>query len=176
MRRFLLVDDEINVLHALQRMLRQNVHEDDLQIEIHTDPKQALMRCGEIAFDIVISDYRMPQMDGVDFLKVVKELQPEAVRLMLSASSEFETVKNAINEAEVFRYIAKPWNVADVGEIILLALARRDEALVEKRLADEARVKRGELTPQELEAKRLESEEPGITKVKWGPDGSVILD
>lgn len=169
MRRFLLLDDEINVLHALQRTLRQCFPGAELRIESFTEPEQALVRCGEVAFDIVISDYRMPQMNGVDFLKMVKAIQPDAVRLVLSASTEFDAIMSAINQAEVFRYITKPWNLLEIKETITLALARRDQT-------DTTRLQLGELTPQELEARRLEAEEPGITQVKWGPDGSVILD
>ncbi len=176
MKRFLLVDDEINVLHALQRTIKQNIREPELRIEILTDPEQAVLRCAEVSFDLVISDFRMPKMNGIEFLKQVKALQPDAVRLMLSASSEFETVVNAVNEAEVFRYIAKPWQVEEIEESIRLALARREEILGDRKLADEVRVQRGELTPQDREAKRLEEEEPGITKVNWGPDGSVHLE
>ena len=176
MRRILLVDDEINVLHALQRTLRQSVVNDELQIEIYTDLQQALARSREVAFDIVISDYRMPEMNGVDFLKALKEIQPDTVRLVLSASTEFDILMDAINQAEVFRYIIKPWQDVELKETIQLALARRDQALEDLRLFDKLRVQFGEMTPQELEAKRLEADEPGITKVNWGPDGSVPLD
>ncbi len=176
MKRFLLVDDEINVLHALQRTLRQKVDGVDVKIEIYTDPVEALARLGEIAFDLVISDYRMPVMNGVEFLKAVKVLQPDAVRLMLSAYSDFSAVVNAVNEAEVFRYIEKPWQAEELEKIIQLALARRTKIMEDQHLADEVRVQRGALTPQELEAKRLEENDPGITKVNWGADGSVHLE
>lgn len=176
MRRLLLLDDEISVLHALERTLRQFFSSEELKMEIFTDPEQALLRSAEIPFDVVVSDYRMPGMDGIDFLKMIKGIQPDAVRLLLSASTEFDTVMNAINQAEVFRYIAKPWRAGDLQKVIQLALVRRDQSIEEHALADEARAQRGELTPQELEAKRLEAEEPGITRVKWGPDGSVPLD
>ncbi len=175
MRRFLLVDDEINVLHALKRTLRQFPSNEEWHIEIFTEPQQALARCSEIAFDIVISDYRMPAMNGVEFLKTVKTLQQDAVRLVLSASTEFDTLLDAINLAEVFRYIAKPWQADDLQEVIKLALARHDQAVEDLRLFDELRVQMGVITPQECEARRLEAEEPGITQVNWGPDGSVIL-
>lgn len=176
MRRFLLVDDEINVLHALQRTLRQSFAADQVRIETYTEPEPALLRCGEVTFDIVISDYRMPQMNGVEFLKMVKAIQPAAVRLVLSASTEFAAVIKAINQAEIFRYIGKPWQTDELNETIQLALAHHDQMLESQRLADEQRAQLGQLTPQELEAKRLEADEPGITKVKWGPDGSVIID
>jgi two-component system, probable response regulator PhcQ len=176
MRRFLLLDDEINIVHALQRMLRQHIQEKPLVVEIFTDAQQALQRINEVGFDIVIADYQMPSMNGNAFLKAVKQVQPDAVRLMLSASSDFATLMGAVNDAEVFRYIAKPWQARELEEIIQLALIHRDQCLEDRLLADEARFERGELTPQELEATRLEAEEPGITKVQWGPDGSVYLE
>lgn len=176
MRRILLLDDEINVLQALQRALRQCLAGVDLKIETFTDPEQALLRSAEVPFDVMVSDYRMPGMNGADFLEAIKRIQPDAVRMVLSASTEFGAVMSAINRAEIFRYIAKPWQIDDLKTAFELAFARRDQAVEDRRLADEARAQRGELTPQEIEAKRLEAEEPGITKVKWGTDGSVHLD
>jgi DNA-binding NtrC family response regulator len=176
MRRILLLDDEINVLHALSRQLRNCFTGIDLQIEIFTDPEQALLRSGETAFDVVISDYRMPAINGVDFLKTMKGIQPDAVRLVLSASTEFDAIMNAVNQAEVFRYIAKPWQEAELQESLQLAFERHDQIVKEMGVADESRALRGDLSSQELEAQRLEAEEPGITKVKWGPDGSVRLE
>jgi DNA-binding NtrC family response regulator len=176
MRRILLLDDEINVLHALSRQLRNCFTGIDLQIEIFTDPEQALLRSGETTFDVVISDFRMPAINGVDFLKTMKGIQPDAVRLVLSASTEFGTVMSAVNQAEVFRYIAKPWQEAELKESIELAFARHDQNVRDQGGADELRDTRRDLSLQELEAQRLEAEEPGITKVKWNPDGSVRLD
>lgn len=176
MRRFLLVDDEINILHALQRTLRQRIRDEEFLMESYTDPRQALQRISEVAFDLVIADFHMPQMNGVDFLERVRDVQPDAIRLMLSASADFDTIMNAINRAEVFRYITKPWTAAELEHIIRLALERRAKVMEDRRLADEVRVQRGALTPQELEARRLEEDEPGITKVNWGPDGSVMLN
>lgn len=176
MRRLLLLDDEPNVLQALQRALRQCFPAGDLAVETFTDPERALLRCGEQAFDVVVSDYRMPGFNGVDFLRMVKGIQPEAIRVVLSASTEFDTVMKAVNQAEVFRYIPKPWQPEDLTNTLSLAFARHDEIVEERRLAEEQRQKRAEPSPQEREAQRLEAEEPGITKVNWGPDGSVHLD
>jgi two-component system, probable response regulator PhcQ len=176
MRRILLLDDETNVLYALQRALRQHYPPEVLCIETFADPEQALVRCDVVTFDIVVSDYRMPGMNGIEFLRMVKGLQPDAVRLVLSASTEFETVMQAINQVEVYRYIAKPWNLDDLRTTLETAFVRRDKIIEERQLAALLRAEHGELTPQELEARRLEAEEPGITKVKWAEDGSVQLD
>lgn len=168
MRRILLVDDEVHVLSALQRIMRPFLHEYEVQIEAFSDPERALLRCAEASFDIVMSDYRMPGLTGADFLQMVKGIQPDAVRLMLSASTEFAEVSNAINRAEVFRYVAKPWDGEELKKIFLLAFARHDDAL-------RARPKT-ELSAQETEARRLEGEEPGITQVRRDADGAVYLD
>jgi two-component system probable response regulator PhcQ len=169
MRRVLMLDDEINVLHALQRSLRQCLFATELRVEIFSCARKALARAEVTDFDIVIADYQMPVMNGVEFLQRFRTLQPQAIRLVLSASTEFETVMRAVNDAEVFRYLAKPWNLADLQDGIRQALVRRDEA-------DQAGLRMGTMTAQELAERRLEAEEPGITKVNWGPDGSVLLD
>jgi two-component system probable response regulator PhcQ len=168
-RRILLVDDEVHVLSALQRIMRPFLQEYEVEIEAFSDPELALLRCAETSFDIVMSDYRMPGLTGADFLQMVKGIQPDAVRVMLSASTEFAEVSNAINRAEVFRYVAKPWEGEELKRIFLLGFERRDEML-------RAGAPAGVLSAQELEARRLEAEEPGITQVRRAPDGSVYLD
>lgn len=175
MIRILLVDDEVNVMNALVRAMRQHLRIEDLRIETFSDPFDALTRCGEVTFDIVISDFRMPQMTGVEFLHAIKEVAPATVRMILSASTEFETVTSAINEAQVFRYISKPWLIGDLQEGIRMALLHREKLLADARLSDQMRVATGELTPEQHQVKQLESEEPGLTKVKWGPNGEILL-
>lgn len=172
MRRILLLDDEMNVLLALQRSMRAHLKIADLRVEIFTNPYHALERVCACEFDLAISDFRMPQMTGVAFLQALKDIAPNTVRIMLSASTEFETAMSAINDAHVFRFIPKPWNLADLENNIGEALAQRDRLLAEQGLSAPPAQP---LTPQELEARRLEAEEPGLLKVNWGPDGSIIL-
>jgi DNA-binding NtrC family response regulator len=175
MDRIMLIEDEVFQAQSLLMALRKRFESPTLKVECHRDPQEALRRAYEASFAVVISDFRMPNMDGVEFLKRFRAIQPDAVRLMLTAMSDFQTALTAINDAEVFRFIRKPWSedgTVAVGE----ALVRHAQLIEERHLADEQRLKRGELTPAELELKRLEESEPGITKVKWGPDGSVLLD
>jgi two-component system probable response regulator PhcQ len=175
MRRILLVDDEVRVLNALTRTMRPFLLEHAVELEAYSDPEQALLRCAETSFDIVMSDYRMPGLTGADFLQMVKGIQPDAVRLMLSASTEFAEVSSAINRAEVFRYVAKPWEGDELKKIFLLAFQRRDQMLRERAPAPAA-TPPDKVSMHDLEVQMLEEEEPGITKVRRAPDGSIYFD
>lgn len=123
MLRLLLVDDEINVLRALERSLQRSFGADELEFELCTEPLRALARCRETAFDIVISDYRMPAMDGVELLAAIRQLQPGGMRLMLSASSDFDVILKAVNTAGIARFICKPWSDTEVLDVLRQALA-----------------------------------------------------
>ncbi len=176
MRRILLLDDENNVLMALKRSLRQLYTSSEMTVETFEDPKLAILRFGEIDFDFIICDYHMPTMNGVDVLRIIKEIQPNTVRMMLSASADFRTIMGAINEAEVFRYVQKPWIQDELKDTLLLATTHRDRITEDQKLANELRAQRNPMTPQEIEAQRLEAAEPVITQVNWGPDGSVRIE
>lgn len=72
-------------------------------MELCADPLRALRRLQEVRFDVIISDYRVPLMDGVTLLVRARELDPRAVRWMLGAAADFGTVLDAVNRAGVFR-------------------------------------------------------------------------
>lgn len=181
MYHILLVDDEQNILNALRRQLMSPLFHGEgrcrFKVESFTSPGEALKRAGEgIPFDLVISDYRMPEMDGVTFLKSFRNIQPHAERLILSGYADLDALIGAINQAQIYRFIAKPWTDHDLLTVISQALAHHDLLLENQRLADQVRMQRGIISRQEMALRRLEEESPGITKVHWGPDGSVILD
>ncbi len=103
----LIVDDEQNVLNALKRSLARHFK------PVHTaiSGEQALeVLERERDVQVVISDFRMPGMDGVAFLKTVRVRQPDIQRVMLTGQASFEAIERAINEAEVYRFLNKPWN------------------------------------------------------------------
>jgi hypothetical protein len=83
---------------------------------------------------------------------------------------------NAVNRAEVFRYVAKPWNIDELIRIFEAAFARRDELVGARLLAEQSRRAAAQPSAQELEALRLEAEDPGITKVNWDKNGGIRLD
>ncbi len=101
--RIMLVDDDRNNLNAMRRILRI-----DFDVEAFVEPSEALKRGEEIAFDVVVADYRMPEMDGVRFLQAFREIQPDAYRIVASAYDDVELFKNAINRAQIHRYLEKP--------------------------------------------------------------------
>ncbi|NMF88212.1 response regulator [Aromatoleum petrolei] len=181
MSRILIVDDEESILKALRRllMLTPCVVGDKhfkLGVDCFSVPQQALEKARNTAYDLVLSDYRMPGMDGVQFLKAFRELQPHCARLILSGYADLNGLIGAINDAGISRFLSKPWNDYELVAAIAQALALRELTMENQRLADEARLAMGRISPQQLERNRLEAEEPGITEVKWGPDGSVLLD
>ncbi|MDD2761079.1 MAG: response regulator [Methylomonas sp.] len=166
----LLVDDEPNILTSLSRLLRQ------YQITTATSGEEALQLAKQHKFDIVISDYRMPGINGIEFLMFFKLLQPDAIRLMLTGQADLEGVQQAINEAQVFRFINKPWSNAEILNAIENGLMHQRLLIENKRLADRVREQQTLLNEKDAILRALEAAEPGITKVNWAADGSIIID
>lgn len=115
----LLVDDEANILSSLRRVLRTEPY----RLLLATDATQALQYLDTNAVDLVISDARMPGMDGVSLLTEVQKRWPSCVRIMLTGYADLATSVKAINEGQVYRYISKPWNDDEIKLIIKQALA-----------------------------------------------------
>lgn len=104
--RLLLVDDEQEVLDALSRVFRKL----DVTIFTANSGQEALDILANECIDIVISDLRMPNMDGNQFLRKAAANYPEVIRMMLTAHTEIEQVISAINEGRIWGYMQKPWN------------------------------------------------------------------
>lgn len=166
----LLVDDEPNVLTALSRILRQ------YHITTATSGEEALALAKEQKFDLVISDYRMPGVDGIEFLILFKHIQPDAIRMMLTGHADLQGVQQAINEAQVFRFINKPWSNVEILNAIESGLAHQRILMENKALAEQVRMQQALLDKKDAMLKALEAEEPGITKVDWAADGSIIIN
>ena len=180
MYRILLVDDEINVLSALKRSL-QRIEFDELdgerpEIETFISAHQALDRVKRAPVDLILSDFRMPEMSGVEFLTEAVQSQPDVARLVLSGHADLDNVVDAINKVQIFRFIAKPWHDFELNTAIVQALAARSLVMENRRLADLVRKQYGKITRQEAELRRLEAESPGITQFKRTADGSIQLD
>lgn len=109
----LLVDDEEDNLALLYRTLRQ-----DFYILKTTSPLEALHMLQESPVDIIISDHKMEEMDGVEFLKRSYEIIPNSVRLLVTAYSDSHILIDAINYGKIFRYIKKPWEPSELLMIV----------------------------------------------------------
>ena len=165
MYRLMLVDDEPLMTKALRRVLTA----DGRDIETFTDPRAALRRLQTTPFDLILSDYRMPGLNGVQLLSAARELQPESVRMVLSGYADLDAVMGAINEAGIVRFLSKPWQDYDLQASVEHALLYRGMLVENRRLADQVRAQRREL-------QRLEDLHPGLTRVDWADDGSILID
>ena len=101
MSRILIVDDEQAILNSIRRLLRLvpcscggTTYE--LTVEAFTSPKAALERAAHAAFDLALVDYRMPEMDGIELLRRLREIQPDAARLILSGYADLNALVRAI--------------------------------------------------------------------------------
>jgi DNA-binding NarL/FixJ family response regulator len=175
MRRILILDDERSVLNALRRTLRAAFPQADVVIEAFDEPEAAVHRAGEQDFDVVISDYRMPGLNGADVLQLVKGLQPDAIRIVVSATTEMVDILNAVNRAEVFRYLAKPWQQEELVATVQEAFARRDALVQAKQGKTAAPPPRPATGGHEDVLRQLEQDEPGITRVDWDEHGNIRL-
>ncbi|MBU0483046.1 MAG: response regulator [Proteobacteria bacterium] len=104
--RILCVDDEANVLKALQRLFM----DEDYEIETAESGETGIAAMEQQEAQVIISDYRMPGMNGVEFLKQVYERWPDTVRIVLSGYADTASVVEAINEGQIYKFIPKPWN------------------------------------------------------------------
>lgn len=168
--KILLVDDEANILKALARVLKH------YSIITASCGPQALSLAAVSEFDIVISDYKMPEMDGISFLEKFMTIQPNAIRMIVTGYADLDAAQNAINMLGVFRFINKPWNNLEILNAVEKGLELKRILQENKELADQVRRQQALLNHQESILKALEAEEPGITKVNWAADGSIILD
>jgi DNA-binding NtrC family response regulator len=104
-KRILLVDDEESVLSAIRRELMDEPYE----LLTAINGQEALEIMAENDICVIIADFRMPEMDGMELLRIVKEKYPSTIRMMISGYANITILLKAINENIIYKFITKPW-------------------------------------------------------------------
>ena len=112
----LLVDDEERILRSLAMLFR--MHYD---VRTTVDAHEALRLVANERVHVIVSDQKMPLMRGADLLRQVRELSPNTMRLLLTGYSELDAVVDSVNEGEIFRFLNKPWDAADIRAAVAQA-------------------------------------------------------
>lgn len=146
-RTVLLVDDEENMISSLKRLLRREGY----RILSAGGGAEGLEILAKHRVDVIVSDQRMPQMTGVEFLRRVKTLYPDTVRIVLSGYTELQSITDAINEGAIYKFLTKPWDDEQLR-------ANIQEAFRHKELGDENQRLSAELTLVNEQLRRLLAE------------------
>jgi eukaryotic-like serine/threonine-protein kinase len=115
--RLLVIDDEERILTALKSLFRERYH-----VFATTDGHKALDFLRRYQMHVVISDQRMPIMTGVDLLRQSRDVSPRSVRILLTGYSDLAAIVGSINDGEIYRFISKPWDNAELQRIVAEAV------------------------------------------------------
>jgi response regulator RpfG family c-di-GMP phosphodiesterase len=126
----LFVDDEVNILAAIQRLLRK----EQFQFRSTTSPVEALRLVAQEEFAVVVSDHRMPEMEGTRFLEQVKEISPNSIRILLTGYADMNSTIDAINRGSVYRFLSKPWSDPELIVILNQAVTQYNLVRENRRL------------------------------------------
>lgn len=150
-RTLLLVDDDPSILSALRRQLRN----DDYEILTATDGQKGLELLAHNKIDVIVSDQRMPGMTGVEFLRKVKILHPDTVRIVLSGFTELQSVTDAVNEGAIYKFLTKPWDDVQLREHVAEAFQHKEMVDENRRLNIEVRTANQELASANRQLEEL---------------------
>jgi response regulator RpfG family c-di-GMP phosphodiesterase len=148
-QKVLCVDDEVNILKSLRRLFIT----EPLELMTASSGAEALELMNHHQFDLIISDMRMPSMDGAEFLTRAYQIQPECYRMLMTGYADIQSTIAAVNSGKISRYIAKPWNnqeliIAVQDGLKLVMLQKHNHALQQQVLEQNRQLK---LLNQDLE-------------------------
>ena len=160
----ILVDDDADVLAAMSRVVRE------LAIELRTtsDVDQALRWLDDDDVAVLVADYKMPQMNGIELIAEVRTRSPATVRVLMTGRHALETAVDGINRGEIFRYLQKPFNAQQMRTMVGDAIARHRE-LVAGAVVRIHAARRAQLYAE------LEIDHPGIADIARDPDGVYVV-
>jgi response regulator RpfG family c-di-GMP phosphodiesterase len=131
--KILCVDDDENILSAYQRQLRKQFQ---LETALGGNAGLARISAGE-QFAVVVSDLRMPEMDGIEFLSRVRQVAPDAVRIMLSGNADLQAAIEAVNQGNIFRFLTKPCSNELLAQTLEAALQQYRLITAERELLEQ---------------------------------------
>ena len=134
----LFVDDDINVLSSLRRGLI----DEEYKSFFATGGQKALAIMEENEISVIVSDMRMPEMDGLKLLKTIKEKYPDTVKIVLTGYTQLQQVLATINQVDIFKFITKPWDMEEEFKIIIRQAVEYYNFLQENKKQKEALEKR----------------------------------
>jgi two-component system NtrC family sensor kinase len=137
----LCVDDEENILRTLKRVFI----EEDWTLLTAISGEEGLGILKESDVHLIIADYRMPGMTGVEFLKHAKEINNDAIRIVLSGYADVDAISTAVNEGEIYKFISKPWNDDDLRVTVRRSLEQHDLVRENRNLYEKITVQNEEL-------------------------------
>jgi len=156
----LVVDDEPDVVKSIQDLLRY-----DYKVLGATRAADGLRLLSEQPVHVVLTDQRMPEMTGVDFLRHLRDTHPDMVRLLVTGYADIRAVIDAINEGNVYRYITKPWEPEELQAVVKEAVERYDLLAERRRLMEELKGKNEELKQTNAELSRANELKAGFIQV-----------
>jgi response regulator RpfG family c-di-GMP phosphodiesterase len=159
-RTLLCVDDEPGILAALKRALRAP----GVTVLTACGGPEALALLEDVAVDLVISDMRMPGMDGAQLLERIHDRWPQTTRILLTGHADHAATMAAINRGRIFRYLQKPWDEPELHDAVREGLAVADRARGESQLRDMAELQSAQLRRlgEELQSLQRQAEQDRI--------------
>lgn len=161
----LCVDDDADLLAAVTRIIKL----DGYRVLSADNPREALAILGAQAVAVLVSDYEMPEMTGIELAVRARAIQPETVRVMLTGRSTLDTAIDGINIAEVFRFMSKPFSPEMLRVEVAAAVTHHREVTAVFR-------ERMTVVRRQCLAEALEADHPGITQVTRDDLGSYLVD
>lgn len=161
----LCVDDDPNMLAANARVLRL----EPVQVVTTTSPREGLQMLAATKIAVLVSDFEMPEMTGVELCRAAREVAPDTIRILLTGRGTFDTAVSGINEGEIFRFLSKPVMAGELRKQVVAAIARHRE-LVSSHADRDVATRRAELL------RELDAEYPGITERELDAEGRYAID
>lgn len=172
MIRIQLVDDEPAIISALKRVMR----DEGWTIDTFSDPQQALHELTQVNYAVIISDLRMPKLDGIAYLQFAKQRQPLSQRLLLSGHGDRDSLMQAINQAQIHRFISKPWDDYELLNAVRSAVSLYQLHEERRQLLEQLKQQKDLVARQQENLLALQRKHPQLLEVTRDADGAIWLN